>query len=103
MRFYLCHLLLPIALASMLPIGTAAADTRDQDAVRLAVERGEILPLTAILDAVRSRLPGEIVGIDVDQDGRRWLYEFRVLDGKGQLFEVYVDGHTGDIARIKEK
>ena len=35
--------------------------------------------------------------------GDRWLYELRVTDAKGRLFEVYVDAHSGAIDRIKEK
>ena len=33
----------------------------------------------------------------------RWLYEFRVVDSKGRLFEVYVDARSGEIDEVKEK
>jgi uncharacterized membrane protein YkoI len=81
------------------------ADKRDEDrdAVRLAVERGEVRPLADIVAGVRGKLPGEIVGVEVEREDGRWMYEFRVVDGKGRLFEAYVDAKSGEIERIKEK
>lgn len=76
---------------------------RDQDAVRQAVERGEIKALADILTIVRSKLPGEVVGVKIEQQRSRWYYEFRVVDAKGRLFEVYIDAQSGAIDRVKEK
>ncbi len=86
------------------PAGARADDRRhDQDLVRQAVQRGEIKPLAEILSAIRSKLPGEVVGVEIERKRDRWFYEFRVADAKGRLFEVYVDAHSGAIDRIKEK
>lgn len=76
---------------------------RDQDAARQAVERGEIKPLADILATIRSRLPGDVVGVKIERKRSRWVYELRVAGAKGRLFEVYVDAQTADIDRIKEK
>ena len=95
-----------LALTFMLTaaaFSAAADEPRDHDRVRAAVMRGEIRPLADILGAVRGQLPGEVAGVEVEQKGGRWMYEFRVYDQKGQLFEVYVDAQTGAIERIKEK
>lgn len=96
-------LLVGAALAALLLASPAAADPHDRDALRQAVSRGEIRPLVEILDAVRSKVPGEIIGVEVESKQGRWLYELRVLDAKGRLFEVYVDARTGSIERIREK
>lgn len=97
--------LLPLfALACALASAEASnASSHDLDAVRLAVRRGEIRPLAEVLTLVRSKLPGEIVGVEIERKDGRWLYEFRVANNKGGLFEVYVDARSGDIIRIKEK
>ncbi len=71
--------------------------------VRRAVEAGEIRPLADILRAVREKLPGEIAGVEVEHKNGVWLYEFRVIDSQGRLFEAHVDARTGEIARIREK
>jgi uncharacterized membrane protein YkoI len=89
--------------AALLVASAARADVRDHDAVRRAVQSGEIRPLTEILAAIRGKLPGEVVGVEVEQKNGRWLYEFRALDRAGRLFEVYVDARSGEIERIKEK
>jgi uncharacterized membrane protein YkoI len=96
-------LLAPLALACT-PAGVLADDREhDQDTVRQAVERGEIKPLADILEAIRGKLPGDVVGVEIEREKDRWFYEFRVADAKGRLFEVYVDAHSGVIDRIKEK
>jgi uncharacterized membrane protein YkoI len=103
MRQKLRLLLLGIVLAVGVQASAARADTRDHDAVRRAVESGEIRALADILAAVRSKLPGEIAGVEIEHKGGRWVYEFRVIDSKGKLFEVYVNARSGEIERVKEK
>lgn len=95
--------LLIATLAAVLWVGPAVAGSRDQEAVGLAVSRGEIRPLADILDAVRGQLPGDIIGVEVKNEKDRWVYELRVVDRKGRLFDVYVNGRDGVIQRIKEK
>ncbi len=100
-RLYpLCGLLIA-ALAG----APAHADKRERehDAVRIAVERGEIKPLAEILVGLRGRLPGDIAGVEIERRDGRWIYEFRVVDPKGRLFEAYVDGKSGEVERIKEQ
>jgi uncharacterized membrane protein YkoI len=84
---------------------TLASDHGEQapEEVRRAVEAGEIRSLADILAEVRSKLPGEIVGVKIEREHGRWIYEFRVADSKGRLYEVYVDARSGKIEKIKEK
>lgn len=92
-----------LVAAVLLSVGPVRAERSDHDAVRNAVESKEILSLSAILDIVRGKLPGEVAGVEIDRKNGRWLYEFRVVDSRGRLFEVYVDARTGEIERTKEK
>ena len=87
----------PAALSTV----PALAESHDQDAARQAVESGEIRPLADILAAVRGKLPGEVVGVEIEREKGHWIYEFRVLDGKGHLFEVFVDARSGAIDQTK--
>jgi uncharacterized membrane protein YkoI len=87
---------------AMVP-AVAKSDPHDHDAVRLAVERGEIRPLVEILAIVRAGLPGQVAGVEIERKSGRWIYEFRVVNAKGGLFEVQVDARTGEIIRVKEK
>jgi uncharacterized membrane protein YkoI len=97
-----------LAVAALVGAAPRVAGARDQDEVRRdeilrAVESGEIRALADILKAVRGKLPGEVAGVEVERKDGRWLYEFRVVDGQGRLFDVYVDARSGEIDRIKEK
>lgn len=103
MRLRPASFLLGIVMTALCWSGSALADPLDQDAVRLAVERGEIRPLAEILTALRGKLPGDVVGVEVEQKKGRWLYEFRVVDPRGRLLEVYVDARNAEIDRTKEK
>ncbi len=93
---------LAIAAAATWP-AAARAGGHEQDALHEAVDRGEIRSLADILAAIRNKLPGEVAGVEVERRNGRWIYEFRVVDDKGRLFEVNVDARTATIDRIKEK
>lgn len=96
--------LLAAALLSAVPAAVARDhDEHRRDEVRHAVEAGEIKSLAEILKLVRGKLPGEVAGVEIEREDGRWRYEFRVVDDKGQLYEVYIDARSGDIERIKEK
>lgn len=93
------------ALVAMQPQLAAARDRDDlrREEVRRAVEAGEIRSLAEIIAAVGGKLPGELAGVEIDRKDGRWRYEFRVVDGQGRLFDVYIDARNGEIERIKEK
>ena len=91
-----------IAVAPLLSVD-ARADSDDNDSVRHAVERGEISSLSEILKNVRGKLPGKIAGIEIEREHGRWIYELRVIDEKGRLFDVFVDAKTSKIDTIREK
>lgn len=103
LRFKLIAPAILVAAAVLLAAAPQRAEASGHDAVRHAVERGEIRALADILAIVRGKLPGEVTGVEIERKNGRWLYEFRVVDGKGRLFEVYVDAKSGEIERIKEK
>ncbi len=78
-------------------------DHHQREAVRAAVERGEVKSLLEVLRDVKPQLHGEIVGVEIERQGPAWIYEFRVADEKGRLFEVYVDAATAKILKTEEK
>ncbi|MGZ5903030.1 MAG: PepSY domain-containing protein [Reyranella sp.] len=94
---------LVLAAALLAACADAPSLARDHDEARRAVESGEIRPLTEILNAVREKLPGEVVGVKLEREAGVWMYELRVLDDKGRLFEIHVEAHSGEVERTKEK
>jgi len=85
--------------AALLPVAAVADRERDYDQARRAVERGEALALSDILYRVRSDLGGEVVGMSFERKRDRWIYEFKVIDPAGRLWEVYVDAATAAILK----
>jgi uncharacterized membrane protein YkoI len=93
-------------LAAVAILGSAFMPARaDDDAgrVRQAVEKGEIRPLSEILAVTREKLPGDVIGVEIEREDGRWRYELKVIDGQGHLFEVYVNAQSAVVERIKEK
>ncbi|MDA9408145.1 PepSY domain-containing protein [Bradyrhizobium sp. CCBAU 45384] len=99
------HRLRTLILAAAILVAGAGAPAfaRDHDDARRAVEAGEIRPLADVLNAVKSKLPGDVVGVKLEREAGVWTYEFRVIDDKGRLFEIHVDAHSGEVEWTKEK
>ena len=102
LRSYIAGLSVVLALPVF---GMADEGPREhgQNELRRDVERGAAKPLSEILAAVRQQLPGEVVKVHAEQEDGRWMYELRILDEKGRVFEVHVDAQTGTIERMREK
>jgi uncharacterized membrane protein YkoI len=94
---------LVLATAVLIVPTAPPALARDHDEARRAVEAGEARPLNEILNIVRGKLPGEVIRVKFERENSLWVYEFRVVNREGRLFEIYVDARTGEIKRIKEK
>jgi len=102
LRPYRIHALI-LAAALVAAGGGAPAFARDHDDARRAVDAGEIRPYADILNVVKGKLPGEVVGVKLEREAGAWMYELRVLDGKGRLLEIHVDAKSGEIERTQEK
>ena len=94
-------LLLGLALAGAIG-GLAQADDRDHERARRALEEGRARPLAEILEAVRGRLDGEVIGVEFDREDGRYVYEFKVVGSDGRLREVYVDALSAEILKVED-
>ena len=54
----------------------------DHDATQRPLELGEIEPTRPDIASVKSRLPGDIVSVEIEHCGPAWDYGLRVLGGK---------------------
>jgi uncharacterized membrane protein YkoI len=85
--------------AALLPVAVLADRERDADRARHAVEQGEALALAEILTRVRADLGGEVVGVEFERRRDSWVYEFKVIDPAGRLWEVYIDAATAAVIK----
>ena len=74
-------------------------DDDDHDQARRALEEGEVKPLFEILEAVKDKMEGEVVGVEFEHKGGRYVYEFKVISASGRLREIYVDAMTAEILK----
>lgn len=92
--------LLVAALAlSILTSLPAMADSDDHDQARRALERGEVLPLTRILNIAEGETGGRVIEVEFERDDGRWIYELELLTPGGRLMELDIDGATGRILK----
>ena len=77
-------------------------DDNDHNRASRAVGQGLALPLAEILNMVRARLGGQIIGLKLKSKDGRLVYKFKVVTPAGQLREISVDAMTGDIVNSKE-
>jgi uncharacterized membrane protein YkoI len=107
--------LLCLALAAALAALPAAADKgrgsddgdrrdwadedRSHDRARRAAERGEILPWRRSTSGPWRSLPGRVLEAELERKRGLWVYELKILDAGGRLFEVYLDAGTGAVLK----
>ncbi|MER9313474.1 hypothetical protein NKI51_30155 [Mesorhizobium australicum] len=77
-------------------------DDGDHDRARDLYERGEIKGLANILEVVRAKAPGDVVGVDLIRKADRWVYRFQVVGADGRRTTVDVDAGAGVIMRDGE-
>ena len=82
--------------------GPADAD-KDHDRARGALERGEVLPLSAILERLAPVIEGDVIELELDREKGRWVYEITYIDGSGRLVELEIDATDASILKEKRK
>lgn len=90
-----------VALAGGNAPPALADDNDDHDRARGAVERGDILPLESVLRALGPSIDGEIVGIELEKEGGRWIYEIKVVDRRGHMREIAADARTAKVIKVE--
>ena len=73
---------------------------REQDCAREALVKGEIRPLAEVLKAVREKVPGDIIEIELDREEGIWVYEVKVLPPSGRRKKLEIDARTLEITKI---
>ena len=92
-----------ILLALALPATTLARDRDDQAEALALLQRGEIMPLGAVLPIVQQNVPGDVIEVELDHDDDHgWEYEIKVLTANGRVREVKLNARTGMVRKIED-
>jgi uncharacterized membrane protein YkoI len=89
----------------VLGLATAPVPARDgdHDRARAALQSGEVLPLATVLERLQRRDPGEVLGVELEREDGRWVYEIRLLRPGGQLVRLDLDARTAEVLRERRR
>jgi hypothetical protein len=102
MAHRLPHVLIVAALL-LASAGTAPAQPHKLQPERAAAERGQgrILPLEQLLQSLARQLPGRAVGVELEEDDGRMVYELKWLLPDGRRLEIDIDASSGRWLSLK--
>ncbi len=72
------------------------------DQARRALDRGDILPLEAVIKHLRRVSQGRIVSTEYEYEFDRWVYEFKVIDEQGRMSKIHIDAKQGCLLRMAD-
>jgi uncharacterized membrane protein YkoI len=74
-------------------------DDNDQghDRARRASAGGQILTMTELLGRIHTQVTGRILDAELEHEDGAWIYEIKVLDPEGRLYELVVDAKSGRV------
>jgi uncharacterized membrane protein YkoI len=91
-----------LGLATSVQADDHQEKAREIAAIRVAVQRGEILPLPRIMELALARVPGDVVKTELESKRGRLIYEVKILTRNGSVQEVKLDARDGRILRIED-
>jgi len=97
MRRFLIPILICLLSA---PAAPARADS-DHDRARRALERGEILPLTDILERAKEQYPGQLIEAELEDEDDKMIYELVIISEGGRVYKLYFDARNGALLKVK--
>jgi uncharacterized membrane protein YkoI len=72
----------------------------EQQAIREAVARGEVIPLPKILVIAQKAVPGDIIDVELEQKEWGLKYELKILTAAGRVRKVDINARTGKVVKI---
>jgi uncharacterized membrane protein YkoI len=83
---------------------TAVAGERPRvEEVRQLREAGKILPAEEILMRSRKVQPGQVVGLELEREHGRLVYEVKLIDNANKMHKLELDAATGAVLNRREK
>ncbi|MFT0533059.1 PepSY domain-containing protein [Castellaniella hirudinis] len=94
-------------LAASLALGVFAAGAQAHSHDRETAERlqalGEVMPLQDVLALVAKDYPGQVLKVEFEEEKGQWIYEFKLLQGRGRLVKLEVDARNGKILSVRQR
>lgn len=78
-----------------------ASDRDDHERAMQAVQAGQVLPLTTVLERLGREHPGQVLEVELERDFGQWIYEIKLLSADGQLLKLKLDAGTAAVLGMK--
>ncbi len=101
-RFRTVITVMGVLVVLTLTSSRAFADS-DQDRARAAVVAGKTLPLSTVLERLAKTHPGQVLEIEFEEEGGRYIYEIKLLQPGRRLLKLEVDATTAEVLKRKER
>lgn len=95
-------LITPLWLALLLGQGLVHADS-DHERARAALLAGEVRPLTEVLEQVNRSHPGQVLEVELEREGGRWVYQIKLLQADRRVLRLEVDARDGQVLKQRGK
>ena len=92
---------LALSLAAAAPAWPGDHKSKDHEAARTALAKGQVLPLTRILPIAEQRAPGDELKVELEDDDGKPVYEVKILGRNGRVRELDIDARTGVVLKIE--
>ncbi len=100
--FYFARRCAGVLLAcSFLAAPVWASDRDDHERAMQAVQSGQVLPLTTVLERLGREHPGQVLEVELERDYGQWIYEIKLLSADGQLLKLKLDAGTAAVLGMK--
>jgi hypothetical protein len=76
-------------------------DDDDWDNASSAAERGDIVPLPAILKLALANTPGRVIAVKLNRRGTSYVYRIKILTQTGRKVELLIDARTRVVTKVK--
>jgi uncharacterized membrane protein YkoI len=91
-----------LVVASVVAGGDDRDHAREHDAIRAALQRGEVLPLARILAIAQEKVPGDVIEVELESEHGALVYEIKVLAQSGRVREIKIDAKSGTVLKIED-
>lgn len=88
--------------ASLILLASSALAGDDHERARQALARGEIMPLTKILEIAERAVGGRVIDVEFEEEAGRFTYEIETFSAHGRLVKLSIDAKTGAILKPDE-
>lgn len=102
LKFFTLFSAIMVSLLSSNALQAGSHEHRhDHDRARVALEAGEILPLSTILKQLEQDYPGQVMEVELDHEETLWVYEIKLLRDSGALMKLKINASDGTLLGVK--